>query len=73
MQVRGTLAARKYSAQPDIASWANQCALNPARRDASRANDPAISSASDRLAGVAERGLARLSAFAGVSLSDIGN
>lgn len=73
MQVRGTLAARKYSAQPDIASWANQCALNPARRDPSRANDPAISSASDRLAGVAERGMARLAAFAGVSLSDIGN
>ena len=55
MQVRGTLAARTYGAQPDIATWANQCTLDPCANDRSRANDPAVSAASARLAGVAER------------------
>ena len=31
MQVRGTLATRAFGAEPDIAAWANGCALNPAR------------------------------------------
>jgi hypothetical protein len=31
MQVRGTIAARTYGAEPDIAVWADECALNPAR------------------------------------------
>ena len=34
MQVRGTIAARTYGAEPDIAAWANGCALNPARIEA---------------------------------------
>ena len=38
MQVRGTVAARTYSAEPDIAGWANGCALNPARRIPLRAS-----------------------------------
>lgn len=71
MQLRGTLAARRYGAQPDIAAWANQCALNPARMDRSRAKDPAVSAASARLAGVAERGMSRLAELAGLSLADI--
>ena len=29
MQVRGTLATRAYGAEPDIAAWADGCALNP--------------------------------------------
>ena len=29
MQVRGTVAARNYGAEPDIAAWANHCALEP--------------------------------------------
>jgi len=36
MQVLGTVAARTYGAEPDIAEWANRCALNPARIDTSR-------------------------------------
>ncbi len=40
MQVRGTLAARAYGAEPDIAAWANCCALNPARLDPSRRRRP---------------------------------
>jgi hypothetical protein len=60
MQVRGTLAARAYGAEPDIAEWANRCALNPARIDPSRRDDPALHAASARLADHAEPGLARL-------------
>lgn len=71
MQVRGTLAARQYGAQPDIAAWANQCALNPARLDPSRANDPAVVSAAARVASVAEPGIAQLAAFAGLSLAEL--
>ena len=61
MQVLGTLAARTYGAEPDIAAWANGCALNPARIDPSRRDDPAVRAAAARLAGVVDQGLARLS------------
>ncbi len=60
MQVRGTVAARRYGAEPDIADWANGCALNPARIEPSRRDDPAVQAASARLAGDAEQGLARM-------------
>ena len=40
MQVRGTLAARAYGAEPDIAAWANGCALNPARIEPVAARRP---------------------------------
>lgn len=65
MQVRGTVAARTFGAEPDIAAWANSCALNPARIEPSQRDDPAVQSATARLAGVAERGLARLTGLAG--------
>ena len=64
MQVRGTVAARKYGAEPDIAAWANGCALNPARVEPSRRDDPAVQAAASRLADHAERGLARLAELA---------
>jgi hypothetical protein len=73
MQVRGTLAARAFSAEPDIITWANQCALNPARLEPSQADDPAVTSASARLADVSKRGLARMAEFAGMSLPGFGN
>lgn len=60
MQVRGTLAARAYGAEPDIAAWANECALNPARIEPSRGEEPGVKAASARLADVAEQGLARM-------------
>jgi hypothetical protein len=60
MQVRGTRAARTYGAEPDIAAWANRCALNPARVDPARRDEPEVRAASARLAAVAEQGLARL-------------
>ncbi len=65
MQVRGTLATRAYGAEPDIATWANGCALNPARVDPSRRDAPAVEAAAARLAGVVEPGLARMAALAG--------
>jgi hypothetical protein len=64
MQVRGTLATRAFSAEPDIAAWANECALNPARMSASQRDEPAVQAAATRLADVAEPGLARLTQLA---------
>jgi hypothetical protein len=63
MQARGTVAAATFGAQPDIAAWANLCALNPARVDPAQHNEPAVQAARARLADHAERGLARLSAL----------
>ncbi|MFL6206162.1 MAG: NAD(P)-binding protein [Acidimicrobiales bacterium] len=65
MQARGTVAARTFGAEPDIAAWANGCALNPARVLPSQREDPAVQAAAARLAGHAEQGLARLTTLAG--------
>jgi len=65
MLVRGTLATRVYGAEPDIAAWANACALNPARIKPSQQHDPAVRAARDRVAAVIDRGLDRLADFAG--------
>jgi len=65
MVVRGTANARVFSAEPDIAAWANDCALNPARIETSRRDDPAVQAASDRLATVVDRGLDRMAELAG--------
>jgi hypothetical protein len=72
MQVRGTVAARTYGAEPDIATWANGCALNPARIEPSQQDDPAVQAAAARLAGIAERGLARMSELAREPLPNVG-
>jgi hypothetical protein len=64
MQVRGTAAARAYGAEPDIAAWANGCALNPARIERSRRDDPTVKAAIARLADVTERGLFRMTELA---------
>ncbi len=64
MQVRGTVAARHYGAEPDIAAWANRCALNPARIEVAQRNDPAVQAAAARLADHTERGLTRMAQFA---------
>lgn len=67
MQVRGTRATRAYGAEPDIADWANGCALNPARIDASRRDDPRVRVAAARLADVADDGLSRMAQLAGLT------
>ena len=64
MQVRGSLATAAYGAEPDIAVWANACALNPARIGASRREDPTVQAASARLAATAAQGLPRLAQLA---------
>jgi hypothetical protein len=60
MQVRGTLAARTYGAEPDIAAWANRCPLNPARVEPAQRDEPEVQVAAARLAEVAEPGLTRM-------------
>jgi hypothetical protein len=64
MQVRGTIAARAYGAEPDIAAWTNSCALNPARIEPAQRDDPALQAAHARLVDHTERGLARMAELA---------
>jgi hypothetical protein len=71
MQVRGTIATRAYGAEPDIAAWANSCALNPARIQPSQRDDPGVRAAAERLAERAERGLVRLAELSGEPLPRI--
>jgi hypothetical protein len=71
MQVRGALATRAYGAEPDIAAWANDCALNPARIMPSQRGEPAVQAAAARLADVADRGLTRMAELAHEPLSSI--
>jgi hypothetical protein len=68
MQVRGALAVRAYGGEPDIATWADGCALNPARVEPSRRTDPALHAAVARLAEHSGRGLARLAELTGERL-----
>ena len=72
MQVRGTIAARTYGAEPDIAAWANACALNPARIEPSQRDDPAVQAAGARLSDHVERGLTRMAELAHEPLSSVG-
>jgi hypothetical protein len=64
MQARGTRAAAAYGAEPDIAAWANGCALNPSRVAPEQRDAPAYRAAAARLAAHAEAGLARLTELA---------
>ncbi len=65
MQARGTLAAATFGAEPDIAAWANACALNPARITPVQREDPAVQAAAARFTDVRQSGLARLTELAG--------
>lgn len=64
MQVRGTLAGRAFGAESDIAAWADACALNPARVDAARRDEPDVRAAATRVGRETERGLPRLADLA---------
>jgi hypothetical protein len=68
MQVRGALATRAFGSEPDIAEWADGCALNPARIGAAGRTDPAVLAAGARLRNHADAGLARLAALTGEPL-----
>lgn len=65
MQLRGTIAASLHGAEPDIAAWANDCALNPSRVEPSMRDDPGVRVASERLAAARDAGLIRLAELAG--------
>jgi hypothetical protein len=71
MQVRGTVATRNYGAEPDVAAWANACALNPARIEPSQRDDPAVQAAAARLADHAGHGLARMAELAREPLASV--
>jgi hypothetical protein len=60
MQAQGAVAAATFGAEPDIRTWADGCALNPARLEPSRRDDPHVVAATRRLAEHAPRGVARL-------------
>jgi hypothetical protein len=64
MQVRGTVATRTFGAEPDIAAWSHGCALNPARIEPSRREDPEVQAGSARLADHLGPGLARMAELA---------
>jgi hypothetical protein len=64
MQVRGAIATRIYSAEPDIAAWANTSALNPARMTPEQRAEPAVQAAAERLAKYAQPGLIRMAELA---------
>jgi hypothetical protein len=68
MQVRGTIAARTYGAEPDIGAWTTGCALNPARIEPSQREDPAVQAAAARLADHVEPGVTRMAELAGEPL-----
>jgi hypothetical protein len=65
MQVRGSRASARFSAEPDIAEWVNACALNPARVSVEQREQPAVQAAAARLAAHAPGGLARMAELAG--------
>jgi hypothetical protein len=71
MQVWGTLAARAYGAEPDIAAWSNECALNPARITPTQRDEPDIRSALARLGEVTDAGLAGLRVLAGSARAEV--
>jgi hypothetical protein len=68
MHARSAVATRTFGAEPDIAAWANECALNPARIDPSRRDDPAVRAAAARVSEHAERSLARLTELASMGI-----
>ncbi len=71
MQVRGTVAGRRFGAEPDIAAWAHACGLHPARGGPAQRDDPAVQTVAARLADHVEPGLTRLAELADESLARV--
>jgi hypothetical protein len=70
MQAIGTAASRTFGAEPDIAAWSNSCALNVARIDPSRRDDPTVKAATARMVEATGRGLGSMFALAGVAIPE---
>jgi hypothetical protein len=64
MQVRGVIATQRYGAEPDIAAWANSCAMNPARVEPAQREEPRVKAVAARLAEHLGPGLTRLAELA---------
>ncbi|TIC85121.1 NAD(P)/FAD-dependent oxidoreductase [Nocardioides sp. GY 10113] len=64
MNVVGTRNAQAFGAEPDIKSWADGVALNPARIAPGTPSSPALDDALERLARATAPGLARLDELA---------
>lgn len=60
----GTIAGGRLGAEPDVANWANDCALNSMRIEPTRRSDLMVQRAVTRLADEADRGLPRLAELA---------
>jgi hypothetical protein len=64
MQSRHVVATASFGAEPDIAAWANACALNPARVLPEQRDDPAVQAAAARVGEHVAHGRARLAELA---------
>jgi NAD(P)-binding Rossmann-like domain len=67
MQVLGARASRAFTADPDIKSWADGVALNPARIPPDRKTERDLAAAEERLQAAAGPGLAAMAGLAGLS------
>ncbi len=65
MQVLGYRASTVFGAEPDIRSWLNSVALNPARVDPEHAGDAPVVAALQRLDGDAVRGMQSMADLCG--------
>ena len=66
MQVQGSRASARFLAEPDIAAWADSCALNPGHAAPEQRATAAFRAEADRLGRHAPAGLARLAELAGL-------
>ncbi|QYJ05582.1 NAD(P)-binding protein [Nocardioides panacisoli] len=67
MQALGTRAAAAFGAEPDIAAWARECWLNPARVPSGRRDDPAVTAAQERIRRFTPAALERLDRYAALA------
>ncbi len=67
MQVLGSRAVRAFTGDPDVGSWAEGVALNPARIPTGSRDDPAVSEALERVRRHQGAGMARMEKFAGIA------
>jgi len=67
MNVKGIRATGCFNAEPDIKSWANSVAINPAAVSGEHAGSPAVADALARLQAAVGPGVARLAELCGLS------
>lgn len=56
-------------AEPDIAAWANACALNPSRIPSERREDPEVLAMAARLHAASDEGRKRMAELGGESVA----